>query len=104
MCTKTNIATFQTTPGYNEYSLFYQQAEMDEDKNPIIIQENTMKEGTNYSSEEREEENFNQIWLHPNVKNADEVRLTGRIEVPGGGQEAILKRDSFASEFMDVFM
>ena len=103
MCIKTNVATFQTAPGYRGYQLFCQQAELHHDSKTIIATPSVAEPPNDaIKPPSRVIESIESEWHAPNDKNTSEVKLTGKLEATGRDKEMDLRRENLASEFLDI--
>ena len=105
MCPKTNVATFQTAPGYYGYKVFCHQAEIDNnpDSEPLIAQQG-MQDDDESEDDEIGQLDLSKIWPSPNSKNISEERLAGKNDAGTvtDGQEINRKRNSMVMEFLDL--
>ena len=101
MCPKTNVATFQTAPGYKGYHLFCQQAEMDDsqDGHPIIAQPGI---DDNHDMENEDGVDVDRMWLSKQRMNQSEINLTGRHHIDNTGDEVDAKRENLVAEFLNI--
>ena len=101
MCPKTNVATFQTAPGYKGYHLFCQQAEMDDsqDGHPIIAQPGI---DNNHDMENEDDVDVDRMWLPKQRMNQSEINLTGRHHIDNTGDELDAKRENLVAEFLNI--
>lgn len=104
MCPKTNVATFQTAPGYNGYQVFCHQAEVVNDQgNPLIIQPG-VDEDDESDVEDNEQLDLTKIWPSLNHKNISEKRLSGNggDSIVTNGHELDRKRNGTVTEFLNL--
>ena len=101
MCPKTNVATFQTAPGYNGYHMFCQQAEMEnlQDEHPLIA-----NPGIDDENDIGIENNHDpaRTWLPRQRMNHSEQNLTGRLQADDTGEEIDAKRGNLVAEFLNI--